>query len=424
MRFPGLPVRLILWKEITGSRANQQVVYNDRKGEIIMRVPDVEWRARIAAAKQAGKAKGLDVLVLTAPENIYYYSGFRTMLYTRFCCVAIPTDDGDPALVIPDLDLRLALGDWWSPTWFAADRVKAYGPREAVSDHMVFVHEFVKPGARIGIDAMSFVAYMGLEATIPGLKAVSVYDELNSLKQIKSESEVAALARANQIASQGHENLKQYLTDRVKAGKETTEIDIAMEMDRFARSQGSDGFGYPTLVSFGEKMLAPHSPALNRQIPRDEIVRVAFGCAYEGYSGDVIRTYVIGKPSAVVEKLTKAYLEAQLACFDLIKPGVTNQDLVDLCTRIYTKHDVMAYWRGGIGHGLGMTIHEPPRLQTGAVGELKQNMVIAVEPSLAGPDGSYAHCDVVRVTATGCENLSPGMFGLVVIDGTRQALRA
>jgi Xaa-Pro aminopeptidase len=164
-------------------------------------------------------------------------------------------------------------------------------------------------------------------------------------------------------------------------------------------------------------MLAPHSPALKRQIPRDESVRVAFGCAYEGYSGDVIRTYVIGKPSAVVKKLTKAYLEAQLACFDLIKPGVTNRDLVNLCTRIYTKHDVMAYWGGGIGHGLGITIHEPPRLQVGAVGELKQNMVIAVEPSLGGPDGGYAHCDVVRVTATGCENLSPGMSGLVVIDG-------
>jgi Xaa-Pro aminopeptidase len=73
------------------------LVYNDRKGEIIMRVLDVEWRARIVAAKQAGKAKGLDVLILTAPENIYYYSGFRTMLYTRFCCVAIPTGDGDPA---------------------------------------------------------------------------------------------------------------------------------------------------------------------------------------------------------------------------------------------------------------------------------------------------------------------------------------
>ena len=298
-----------------------------------MRIPEAEWRARIFAAREVAKSKGLDLLILTSPENIYYYSGFRTTLYTRFCCVAIPVGDEEPALIIPSVDVNLALKDWWSPTWYPEDRVKVYGPTRPVTDHMAFVREFARPGARMGIDSMSFAAYMGMEAAIPHLKATSVYDELNGLKQVKSEGEVEALKRANQIALDAHRNLKEFLTARAKAGKETTEVEVATEMDRFAKGQGSDGFGYPTLVSFGDKMLAPHSPPLRRVIPRDTVVRVAFGCAYDGYSADVIRTYVIGDPPASVKRLAEAFLVAQQACFDLIGPGVTTQDLENLCKR-------------------------------------------------------------------------------------------
>jgi Xaa-Pro aminopeptidase len=145
---------------------------------------------------------GLKPDVVTGEHWVQGYIGAaERLLYTRFCCVAIPVGDGDPVLVIPSLDLNLALGDWWSPTWFTPDRVKAYGPTQPVSDYMVFVREFVQPDARMGVDTMSFTAYMSLEDAIPGLKAVGIYEELNSLKQIKSEAEIAALARANQIAS-------------------------------------------------------------------------------------------------------------------------------------------------------------------------------------------------------------------------------
>lgn len=382
-----------------------------------MRIPDQEWRARVAAAKQVAKMNDLDVLILTSPENIYYYSGFRTMLYTRFCCVAIPAGDGDPALIIPSVDAHLALDDWWSPTWFSKESVRIYGPNRPVSDYMVFIREFVRPNARMGIDSMSFTAYMSMESGIPGLKASTVYDELNSLKQVKSESEIEAMRRANQIAIEAHKDVADFLTNRTRLGKATTEVDVAAEMDQFAKSQGSDGFGYPTLVSFGDKMLAPHSPPLRRIIPRNTVVRVAFGCAYEGYSADVIRTYVIGEPPASVRKLTDAHLVAQQACFEAVKPGITTGELLDLCTRIYTERGVLSGWDRMIGHGIGLTIHEPPRMQQGTPGWLRENMTVAIEPSLNGPEGGYSHCDVVRVTATGCENLSPGMFDLVVIKG-------
>jgi Xaa-Pro aminopeptidase len=380
-----------------------------------VKVPASEWQSRIKAAQAAGKAKGLDALVLMAPENIYYYSGFRTMLYTRFCCVVIPTGGGEPALIIPDVDQRAALEDWWSPTWFERENVRIYGPRQVVSDYMVFVKEFVTPGMSVGIDAMSFVTYKAIESSVKDLSVMSVYDELNSLKQIKSPSEIEALRKANEIALKGQMHIRDFLTAKKKAGIEVTEMDIGLELDQLAKAEGCDGFGYPTLVSFGQKMLAPHTPPLRRVIPKDEIVRVAFGPTYDGYSGDVIRTFVMGKPSAFVLKIKDAFLEAQTKCFEIVKPGATNQELVDACTEVYKRRGVLEFWRGGIGHGLGMTIHEPPRLQTGLSGTLKENMVVAIEPAIGGPDGSYPHCDVLLVTKTGNENLSPGMFDIVVI---------
>jgi len=380
-----------------------------------VKVDESEWRERIIAAKKVAESKGLDLLLLTSPENIYYYSGFRTTLYTRFCCVVIPVGDEEPALIIPSVDVSLALRDWWSPTWYPEDRVRVYGPSRAVTDYMVFVREFVSPGSRIGIDSMSFAAYLEMEDRIPGLRAVPVHNELNGQKQVKSETEIAALRQANKIAVDAHGNLKDYLAKRARAGQETTELDVALEMDRFAKSQGADGFGYPTLVSFGEKMLAPHSPPLRRVIPKNTVVRVAFGCTYEGYTADVIRTYVIGDPPPAVVKLAEAFLAAQQACFDLVKPGVTTEDLVDACTKVYTARGVLDAWDGPVGHGVGLTIHEPPRMQLGASGRLVENMTVAIEPSLRSPEGGYAQCDVVRVVAAGCENLSPGMRGLVVI---------
>ena len=325
-----------------------------------MKIADAEWRARTMAARRVAQSKGLDFLLLTSPENIYYYSGFRTTLYTRFCCVAIPAGDEEPTLIIPSVDAQLALRDWWSPTWYPESWVRVYGPSRPVTDYMVFIRELVRPKSRIGVDSLSYAAYSDMERRIPGLQAVPVNDELNALKQVKSETEIAALRRANEIAVDAHENLREYLNKRAREGQETTELDIALEMDRFAKSQGADGFGYPTLVSFGDKMLAPHSPPLRRVIPRDTVVRVAFGCTYEGYTADVIRTYVIGNPPVSIMKLADAFLSAQQACLELIRPGVTIEDLVDVCKRVYTAKGVLDAWDGPIGHGVGLTITSPP----------------------------------------------------------------
>ena len=355
----------------------------------------------------------MDFLLLTAPENIYYLSGFRTMLYTRFCGVLVKVADASAVLMVPSVDKYLAFEGWWSPTWFLPESIVVYGPAEPVRTHIDLLRGLVPENAQVGVDSMTYAFYESLRASMPGLRAIPVYDEVNALKLVKSPEEITALRRANEVAVAGIRRVKEFLTSASSAGREVTELDIATELDTFAKSEGCDGFGYPTLVSFGRKMRAPHSPPLRRVIPRNQVIRVAFGPAYDGYSADVIRTFVIGEPEPTVYRLRDAFVEAQRACLEALKPGVTSPELLMVVRSVYDRHGVTQSWGGSIGHGIGITIHEPPRVQQGDTAALPADAIVAIEPTVG--NAGYAQCDVARVTPAGGEWLAPCDLDLVVI---------
>ncbi len=369
---------------------------------------------RFADVASVGRRMGLDFLLLTAPENIYYLSGFRTMLYTRFCGVLVKIADASAMLMVPSVDKYLAFEGWWSPTWFPPENIVVYGPAEPIRTHFNLLKKLIPEIGRVGVDSMTYAFYKSLHATMPGLQAIPVYDEVNALKLVKSPEEIMALRHANEVAVAGIRRVKEFLASATSEAREVTELDIATELDTFAKSEGCDGFGYPTLVSFGSKMRAPHSPPLRRVIPRNQVIRVAFGPAYDGYSADVIRTFVIGEPEPAVYKLRDAFVEAQRACLEALKPGVTSPDLLEVVRRVYDRHGVTQFWGGSIGHGIGITIHEPPRVQQGDTSALPADAIVAIEPTVG--NAGYAQCDVARVTPAGGEWLAPCELDLVVIQ--------
>ena len=108
--------------------------------------------------------------------------------------------------------------------------------------------------------------------------------------------------------------------------------------------------------------------------------------------------------------------EAQNAVVDMLKPGLNSQELLKKVEEIYSKRGCLKNWSYNIGHGLALTIHEPPRIAGADQTVMKADMILAIEPSLGCPPyGAFAHCDGVRVTAEGAEWLSAGLRDLVVI---------
>ncbi len=365
-------------------------------------------RARMLAEKTRTQ---VDAVLCTNPENIYFFTGFRTMLYTRFTGALVRMDRPEqPVLIAVSVDRRMIQERVWSPPWVTQ---VVYHGTEQLPD--VFptpaaaLAPYLQGIRRIGVDSIKLADLEEVKRAAADIQVIQVLNQIESLKEIKGEQEIGYLRQANRLAMQGIEKACAMLNQGP-----VTELDLAVQMDVVARLGGADGFGYPTLVSCGAKMGAPHSPPMRRQIEPHKPLRIAFGPTVEGYTADVVRTLCLGTPPPELVRLQDGFLEAQDAAIRLLKPGVAVPELMAAVRSVYERRGLMEAWRNNIGHGLGLTIHEPPRVGGTSEAVLNENMVIAVEPSLTVPGfGGFSYCDVLLITKTGSELLTPGLRGIV-----------
>jgi Xaa-Pro aminopeptidase len=364
-----------------------------------------------ALAEKIGST--VDAVLCTAPENIYFFTGFRTMLYTRFTAVLIRMDrPEDPILIAASVDRGIIEDRVWSPPWTSS--VIMHGPDSApniVPTPAAAMGPHLAHARRLGVDSIRLAEMDEVKAAAPNVEVVPVLGAIDSVKEIKGEWEIANLRRANQLAVQGIETARQML-----AKGPVTELEIAVRLEAEARLAGADGFGYPTLVSYGAKITAPHSPALARTVEPHQPLRIAFGPTVEGYSADVVRTLCLGEPPQQLVRLQDSFLEAQAAVVALVKPGAAVPQMMQAVRSVYERWDLLGLWRNTIGHGLGLTIHETPRIGGTSQAVLAENMVIAIEPFVMVPGfGGYAHCDVYLITKTGSELLTPGLRHIIQV---------
>ncbi len=369
-----------------------------------------EGRRRLQAfADKIGST--VDAVLCTGPENIYFFTGFRTMLYTRFVAVLIRMDQPlDPILIAASVDQRLIEDRVWSPPW--TNRVILHGPDVAlniVASPAAAMAPHLAGARRLGVDSIRLSEVDEIKSAAPGIEIVSVVGAIEPVKEIKGEQETGYLREANRLAMQGIETARAML-----AQGPITELEIAVRLEADARLAGADGFGYPTLVSCGAKINAPHSPALRRRVEPHQPLRIAFGPTVEGYTADVVRTLCLGEPPKELVRLQDSFFEAQNKVIELIKPGAAVPEFMSAVRSVYERWDVLKYWRNSIGHGLGLTIHETPRIGGTSQAVMAEGMIVAIEPFVSVPGlGGFAHCDVLRVTGTGSELLTPGLREII-----------
>jgi Xaa-Pro aminopeptidase len=366
---------------------------------------------RIQSMIDLGKERDLDWILCMLPENIFYLSGFRTMLYTRFIGVLVPgKETREPVLISSYIDRRLVQEDIWSPHWFKETLLWGPGAEYEHKTPWDALKAYLAPGMRLGVDAIQLDFYEQLIETFPGATVTNLQQEILDCRLIKDDEEIEKVSNAYKLAVKIMAQVPEWLQTPM------TESELAAEMTRAATIEGAEGTLFPTLVSCGEKMLAFHSPPLPRPLKKNELIRVAFGPIVDGYGSDIIRSFCIGTPPAEVLPLKDAFFEAQEAVVDMLRPGVTSADLLKKVESIYTARGCLKNWGYNIGHGLALTIHEPPRMAGADRTEIKENMILAVEPSLGCPPyGAFAHCDGVKITADGAEWLSTGLRDLVTV---------
>jgi Xaa-Pro aminopeptidase len=200
---------------------------------------------------------------------------------------------------------------------------------------------------------------------------------------------------------------------------------IAAEIEYLSKRLGAEGMSFETIVASGKRSALPHGRASNSPIPAQGFVVFDFGVMISGYCSDMTRTVHVGPPNRRAQSVYAAVLEAQLAGINAVKAGVETSEVDHAARNVLGKAGLSGYFTHSTGHGVGLEIHEIPglRKKTKAVGTkkvkpdlLQPGMVITIEPGVYIPGwGGVRIEDMVLVTKTGCEVLTPTAKELVVL---------
>lgn len=351
----------------------------------------------------------LDAVVLTTPANLHYFSGFRTTLYTRFNGL-VAAAGREPVLITSYIDEQLAKKEIWGPVWVRDIRI--HGPIQRDDVVPLYLDALVPLLAgtrRVGVDGVSLTLAREIEAALPGIVLVDISPRLAEIRLQKEPEEIEKIRRASEIAVTCLEAARDIL-----ARPGVTELDLGAELEFQARRMGADGWGYPILISAGEKIAAPHAPPLPIPVPVDApFLRIGFAPTYEGYTTSIIRTYC-REPNALTRHYEAAFFDAMAELKATLRPGVTVQGILRIVADCYERHGVRSAWGGDMGYSLGVTVQEPPRIGGTDDTPLKPNTALALMPGLRTAGSAiFHHSDVYAVGEAGCELLCDRLQGVV-----------
>jgi len=224
---------------------------------------------------------------------------------------------------------------------------------------------------------------------------------IEKLRAIKDRGELAVMREAATLISKVFEkNLAV-----IKPG--VSELEVAAELEYTMKQEGASGPSFETIVAGGARSAWAHARPTSNPLRKSQLVVLDQGAILRGYCCDMTRTVFLGRASAKVRRLYEAVLAAQEAAKAAIRPGVTGEEVDAAARRTLKRENLAQYFTHSTGHGLGLEVHEMPRLGTGEKAVLEEGMVVTVEPGvyIEGLGGIRIEDDVL-VTADGCRDLT------------------
>ncbi|HLQ73784.1 MAG TPA: Xaa-Pro peptidase family protein [Bacillota bacterium] len=258
-------------------------------------------------------------------------------------------------------------------------------------------------------ETVTYSTYERLKKSLE-VELVPFAQMIESLRLIKTEEELEVMKQAAQIADDAYDHIQKY----IKAG--VREIDIATELEFFMRKQGATSSSFDIIVASGERSALPHGVASNKRIENGELVTLDYGALFNGYCSDITRTIAVGEISEELNDIYHTVLNAQLKGVEQIGPHMTGQE-ADAIPRDYIDAKGYGQYFGhSTGHGIGLDVHEAPRLSKLSTTELKCGMVVTVEPGIyINNVGGCRIEDEIVITETGNERLTHSTKELIIL---------
>jgi Xaa-Pro aminopeptidase len=231
---------------------------------------------------------------------------------------------------------------------------------------------------------------------------------VESLRWIKDEDELTLMIEAALMGCKLFEEILSFIRPGL------AEFEVAAEIEHRARLLGAEGMSFETIVASGPRSALPHGLATAARLPRNGFVTLDFGVILKGYCSDMTRTVHLGRPKATERAAYEAVLEAQEAAVAAVAPGVTCGEVDEAARSVLRRAGLAEAFSHSTGHGVGLEIHESPRLAADQPAKLSSGMVITIEPGvyLPGRFGIRIE-DMVAVTRTGGQVLTPAPKALI-----------
>ena len=241
------------------------------------------------------------------------------------------------------------------------------------------------------------------------LNADELSKQLRLLRSQKSEKELSFIKAAQEIT----DSTFSYILPRIELGR--TERDIMLDMEFYLRKMGSEGISFDFIVVSGKNTSLPHGVPSDKVIEKGDFITMDFGAVKNGYRSDMTRTVAVGSITDEQRRVYDTVLKAQTAALNAIKTGVVCRD-IDKIARDIIERDYAGCFGHGLGHSVGIEIHEAPCFNTRDDTVLLDNTVLTVEPGiyLEGKFGVRIE-DMVVVNQNGCENLTKSDKNLIIL---------
>ena len=263
---------------------------------------------------------------------------------------------------------------------------------------------------KLGFEAnhLSCQVYRRLKTLLPDCLLVPTERIVETLTVKKDKGEVEKIRKAAQITDRAFSEILNF----VKPGAK--ELDVAAELEYRMKKHGSSAPYFETIVASGKRAALPHGVASGKRIKKGEFVTMDFGAVFDGYTADMTRTVVVGKASKKQSQVYNLVLKAQRRAISRARSRMRACDLDKTAREVIKKAGYGKYFGHGLGHGIGLLVHDNPAVNPTNQLRLETGMVITIEPGVYIPNwGGVRIEDDILITQRGCQNLTKSEKGLI-----------
>lgn len=348
---------------------------------------------RLQELRKLLASEELDALLVSTPENRRYLSGF--------------TGSAGHLLITPH---EAVLATDFRYVEQASRQAPSWQVKQVSSDQSWFtqlVSEFNLERIGFESDFVTVASYQRLVQTLtettPETKASLIATDglVDRLRTTKDADEIALMQRAAEIADKALAEV----APTIQPGQ--TEKAVAWELEKRMREAGAEAVSFEVIVAAGPNGAMPHHRPSERPIESGEPIVIDMGAKYKGYCSDLTRTVFAGEPGPLFKKVYDIVLGAQLTAMSLIRPGMTGEEADSFARGLIKEAGYGDAFGHSLGHGVGLAVHETPRLGPGSTQVLEEGMVFSVEPGIYLPDkGGVRIEDMVVLEKDGVRSLS------------------